>query len=52
MVNFWSRDFLGFVGSPRYFLGFSLPPFDHPCHLKSRVTALGISGHNIKTAVH
>ena len=21
-VNFWSRDFLGFVGSPRDFLGF------------------------------
>ena len=43
-VNFWSRDFLGsFVGSPRDFFGFwFLPPFDHPHHLKSRVSpALG-----------
>ena len=27
-VKFWSRDFFKF---------WSLPPFDHPCHLKSRV---------------
>jgi len=34
-VNFWSRNFLGFVGSPRDFFGFwFLPPFDHPRHLK------------------
>jgi len=24
--NFWSRDFLGFVGDPRDFLGFDFPP--------------------------
>ena len=30
--------FLSFVWSPRDFLGFwFLPPFDHPCHLKSGV---------------
>ena len=43
-VNLWSRDFLGaFVGSPRDFFGYwFLPPFDHPYHLKSRVSpALG-----------
>ena len=43
-VNFWSRDFVGgFVGSPRDFFGFSfLPPFNHPYHLKFRVSpALG-----------
>ena len=43
-VNFWSGFFWGgFVGSPKDFFGFwFLPPFDHPCHLKSRVSpALG-----------
>ena len=43
-VNFCSRDFLGgFVGSLRDFFGFwCLPPFNHPHHLKSRVSpALG-----------
>ena len=36
-INFLSRDFFsGFVGSPRDFVWFLfLPPFDHPCHLKS-----------------
>jgi len=35
---FWSRDFLGFARSPRDFFGsWLLAPFDHPCHLKSRV---------------
>ena len=36
-INFLSRDFSsGFGGSPRYFVWFLfLPPFDHPCHLKS-----------------
>ena len=34
-VKFWSRDFLG--------LRF-LPLFDHPCHLKSGVSPLGLSG--------
>ena len=33
-VKFWSRDFLG--------LRF-LPPFDHPCHLKSGVPPPGSS---------
>ena len=39
-VNFCSRDFLGgFVGSLRDFFGFwCLPPFNHPHHLKSRVS--------------
>ena len=33
---------LGFVGSPRDFLGFCfLPPFDHPRHLKLGVAPLG-----------
>ena len=41
-VNFWSRDFFGFVGSPRDFFGFDFCPhsiesLDHPRHLKSRV---------------
>ena len=41
-VTFWSRDFWGFVWSPRDFLGFwFLPPFDHPCLLKSREAPLG-----------
>ena len=41
-VTFWSRDFWGFVWSPRDFLGFwVLPPFDHPCLLKSREAPLG-----------
>ena len=45
-VNFWSRDFLGgFVGSPRDFFGFwFLPPFDHPHHLKSRVSPVLLGG--------
>ena len=36
-INFLSRDFSsGFGGSPRDFVWFLfLPPFDHPCHLKS-----------------
>ena len=37
-VNFWSKIFLGFAGSPRDFFGsWLLAPFDHPRHLKSRV---------------
>ena len=28
--KFWSTDFWGFCSSP-------MPPFDYPCHLKSRV---------------
>ena len=41
--DFWAVSFgpgivLGFVGSPKNFLGFwVLSLFDHPCHLKSRV---------------
>ena len=37
-LNFGPGIFLGFVWSPRDFFGFwFLPPFNHPCHLKSRV---------------
>ena len=39
---FGPEVFLGFVGSPRHFLGFDFfPPFYHPCHLKSRVPRWG-----------
>ena len=27
---------------PAIFFGFDLPPFDHPCHLKSVVPPLGL----------
>ena len=42
-VNFWSREFFGgFAGSPRDFFGsWFLAPFDHACHLKSRVPPTG-----------
>ena len=41
-LNFWSRDCFGFLGGPRDFFGFwFLPPFDHPCHLKSGSTPPG-----------
>ena len=37
-VKCQSRDFFEFYSRPREFLGFwFLPPFDHPCHLKSGV---------------
>ena len=36
--------FLSFVWSPRDFLGFwFLPPFDHPCHLKSAVPSWALA---------
>ena len=46
VVNFWSRDFLGgFVGSSSDFFGsWFLPPFDHPHHLKSRVSPVLLGG--------
>ena len=46
-VNFWSRYFWGFVGSPSYLfiylilLFFFFGLFDHPCHVKSEVPLPG-----------
>ena len=55
-VNFWSRDFLGILlEALRIFVGFDVcPPFDHPCHLKSRVSpALGGGGaYSVLYTVH
>ena len=43
-INFGPAIFGGFVWSPRDFLGFwFLPPFDHPCHLKSTSSGLELS---------
>lgn len=45
-VYCWSKDFLGFVGSPRDFLGFwFFSPFDHPCQLKSEYPLLFQKAH-------
>ena len=36
LLFFGKETFLGLVGGPKDFLGvLILPPFDHPCHLKS-----------------
>ena len=39
-LSFGPGIFLGFVGIARDFFGFGfLPPFEHPHHLKSRVSS-------------